>query len=292
MKNDVYEIKKEGYENMAEKSVAICSIVRNAQSSLKKNIPLIEKLRSKFKESIVVIFENDSKDDTKDILRNWNKNSPGVSVRLQDFNQITIPNEDINGVNRFFSKERISKMANYRNYYLEILESLNFNIDYLIIIDLDIARFTLDGVAHSFGLANQWDIITANGYSYSPKLKRRYHDTYALTEIGKDTEIQTESIINNNQAKWSFLKRGIPLIPVYSAFGGLAIYRYNLIKNKRYAVQENNDQRVEVKCEHFTFHQSIHQDRNIRCFINPEMEVFYEKITISKIRKFMLKNLS
>lgn len=285
-RDDVIE---NGFELMSKSSLAICSIVRNADKLLEKNIPHIEKLRTKFKKSTVIVFENDSNDNTKSILKNWSGNFDNVIVQCENFNQNTIPKKDLNGVNKFFSKERISKMVKYRNQYLEKLRNLNFNYDYVIVIDIDIENFSLNGIAHSFGLANQWDVVTANGYSYSSSLQRRYHDTYALVEIGNEFEAQTEQIIFNNQKKWSFLRSGIPMIPVYSAYGGLAIYRYHLLKNIKYEVVENLDKRVAIRCEHFALHQQIKNDTNSRIFINPEMEVFYEKITFSKVKNLVLR---
>lgn len=285
------EVIANGFELMSKSSIAICSIVRNADKLLEKNIPHIENLRAKFKKSTVIVFENDSDDNTKSLLNNWSKNFNNVLVECENFNQNTIPKKDLNGVNKFFSIERISKMVEYRNQYLEKLRNLNFNYDYVIVIDIDIENFSLNGIAHSFGLANQWDVVTANGYSYSSSLQRRYHDTYALVEIGNEFEAQTEQIIFNNQKKWSFLRSGTPMIPVYSAYGGLAIYRYQLLKNKKYEVVENLDKRVAIRCEHFALHEQIQNDTNSRIFINPEMEVFYERITFSKVKNLILRKL-
>jgi glycosyltransferase involved in cell wall biosynthesis len=276
-----------GYKLMSESSVAICSIVRNCNTGLVKNIPAVEKLRNKFKESVVIVFENDSTDNTKSTLRNWSKTSTNVLITCEDFGERTIPKEDYYGFNRFFSFNRISKMANFRNKYLEVLRSFDHSYDYVIVIDLDIENFTIDGIAHSYGLASKWDVITANGYSYSPSLRRRYHDTYALVELGKESIDQNEKEIFNNQKKWSDLRVRNPLERVYSAFGGLAIYRYSTIINKNYAVIKNNDNRVEVKCEHFSLHQSIQKDGFDRIFINPSMEVLYQKITFAKIKFFL-----
>lgn len=278
-----------GYDLMSSSSIVICSIVRNSEKALIRNIPNIEKLREKFTESQIIIFENDSEDDTKNILREWSKNKSKVLIRCENYKKMTIPKSDVNGVNRFFSFERISKMSEYRNQYLKSLASLNISFDFVMIIDLDIVGFSLDGIAHSFGLKNHWDVITANGYSYSSSLKRRYHDTYALVELGKENQPQTEKEIFTNQKKWSFLKKNIPLIPVYSAFGGVAIYRYDVIENKRYDIIKNKDRRVEVKCEHFSLNHLIQKKGNKRIFINPNMEVFYERVSLSKIIQY-LKN--
>ena len=66
--------------------IAICSIVRDCNNNLKRNIPVIEKLRSHLKSSIVIVFENDSIDGTKDIFIEWNKKSSNVYIESRDLN--------------------------------------------------------------------------------------------------------------------------------------------------------------------------------------------------------------
>lgn len=277
-----------GYKLMAQSNIAICAIVRNCEKSLIKNRPKIELLQSKFKNSKLIIFENDSVDETKAILKNWNDSSEDVICKCENFNTITIPDTKGTGVNKYFSAHRISKMVSYRNQYLDMLESLNFLYDFLIIIDLDIENFSLDGIAHSFGVSHQWNVVTANGYSYSPKLKKRYHDTYALVELGNENISQTENSIFENQHKWSFLTAGMPLIPVYSAFGGMAIYKREVVHNLRYNLIPNLDDRVEVKCEHFSLHMQIQNQVNGgRILINPNMSVVYQTINKNIIKNYI-----
>ena len=62
---------------LSNKRVIICSIVRNAEDGLRKNIPVIDKLCSYFKDYDIVVYENDSKDKTKEILKNWQKQVNG-----------------------------------------------------------------------------------------------------------------------------------------------------------------------------------------------------------------------
>lgn len=277
-----------GYKLMSKSTVAICSIVRNSNNGLVKNIPVVEKLRTKFKDSQVIVFENDSTDKTKSTLEHWSKNSTNVFVKCENFGERTIPKNDVDGFNKYFSFYRISKMARYRNQYLELLANMERSFDYVIIIDLDIEKFSINGIAHSFGLAKYWDVITANGYSYSTTFRKRYHDTYALVEIGEESIDQNEKTIFENQQKWSYLEPGGKLEKVYSAFGGLAIYRYEAIINKNYGVTKNNNDRVEVKCEHYYIHHLMQCDGNDKIFINPNMLVFYQKITFTKIKNYIV----
>jgi len=275
---------------MKELSVAICSIVRDCGRGLEKNIPVIEKLRASFKDSTVIVFENDSIDKTKEVLKKWSEKDDKVLVFSSDIGKETIVEKN-NGFNKYFSNNRISKMTNFRNNYLIELEKLNVDFDFVIVVDLDVAKININGIYNSFKKKDQWDVVTANGYSFSPKLKKRYHDSYALVEVGNQEKPQTEAVIYKNQSEWAFLKKGLPLIPVYSAFGGLAIYKFHLLKGKRYSVFNNEDSRVEVKCEHFSLHHKMALEDNAKIFINPNMTILYQKVNFDLIKKVLLDKL-
>lgn len=273
---------------MKNSRIAICSIVRDCKKGLQKNIPVIEELRAYFQSSFVIVFENDSIDGTKDVLAEWSKTSSNVRIESKNYNTQTIPpSNPHSGANRFFSQSRISKMAEYRNQYMEALGNLNSQLDFVMVVDLDISKIFIEGIIDSFALSDSWDVVCANGYSRSPKLKQRYHDSYALVELGHENIAQTEESIFKNQIKWGKLKKGTPPVPVYSAFGGLAIFHYNTLRNKRYYVIPNDDPKVEVRCEHYSLCHEIRKDGFNRIYINPAMTIKYQSIDGKLLRKFI-----
>ncbi|MDR1897685.1 MAG: glycosyltransferase family 2 protein [Prevotellaceae bacterium] len=181
---------------LQDSTIIVCSIVRNAGKGLKKNIPIIDALCDKAKDYKIVIYENDSTDNTKKILKKWSnhRGADKIHLLLNDnvMNGKTIPSYGSVTCNPFFSKKRIERMVYCRNQYLSYLRKKNWNADYIIVVDLDVKALYLNGILSSFNSDFEWDAITAYGYSRSPSLQRRYHDTYALIELGKETESQTE----------------------------------------------------------------------------------------------------
>lgn len=279
--------------NTSNLSIIICGIVRNAEKGLKNNIPIIKKVCSQFKDYRVVIYENDSIDKTKKILKDWKKDNPErIHVLLNDTDKSkTIPDSSEVRCNPFFSKKRIQKMAALRNKYLEYINEQKWNADYLLVVDLDVAQLYFDGIMTSFSTNIEWDVITAFGYSTSPKLKRRYHDSYALTEWGDEMNPQTEQKIKKLSEKYGKLKTSSSLIRVFSAFGGLAIYKFELINNLRYRVVLNDDNRVEVRCEHFSICQQIMERKDSKIYINPSMALKYQNTTWKIIYNNIKRNL-
>jgi hypothetical protein len=277
-----------------ESFIIICGIVRNAEKGLKKNIPVINSLCDKAKDYRVVIYENDSKDNTKQILQEWkvNKGIDKIHLLLNDgiISGNTIPSSKGVSCNPFFSRTRIEKMAFLRNQYLHYVRKMNWQADYVIVADLDIEVLFLDGILSSFLSDYEWDAITAYGYSLSPYLKRRYHDTYALVELKKENESQTEKKIKKLASEYGKIQRkGMP-VRVFSAFGGLAIYRYEAIKDIDYKVIQNHDDRVEVYCEHYSIYLQMKKMGYDRVYINPNMYLKYQAVTLNIIFKLIKRS--
>jgi len=286
---------EQGYSTMKNLRIALCSIVRDCDSQLSKNIRRIEKLRKLFKQFYAIIVENDSIDDTKKVLEEWGKNNDNIYLFINDFRTTNKPKTV--DINPNYSIHRIERMAFYRNLYLQKLEELELDVDYVIIMDLDIHDFYINGIAHSFGVTDEWDVVTANGKNISPKFidkircKYIYFDTYALQEL-RNSSPQTEHDIFSKIYKYSKIPTGQPLIKVNSAFNGLAIYKASAIKNVRYSCRINDDQRVEAKCEHVALHEDIRNKGNDKIYINPSMILYYDRYLhyfIIKVFKYIKK---
>jgi hypothetical protein len=286
------EMLNKGREKLSKSTIIVCAIVRDCGKNLQKNIHTINEICDIAKQYHVIAFENDSIDNTKQMLRKWTENQKNIYVLLNDFNSTTIPSQNTT-VNRFFSKARIEKMAKYRNYYLEYIETNKIEADYVIVVDLDVSKIYLDGILSSFGAEQDWDCIAANGYIYSPSVmfKKRYYDTYALIECGMEDIPQTEKKIKEAQYQWTFLKQGQPLIRVASAFGGLAIYKKEAISGCRYGVIDNMDDRIECRTEHVHLYWQMKKNGYDKIYINPAMYIRYQTQVVNTIRQiFKRKN--
>ena len=262
-------------------SVIVCGIVRNAASGLKRNIPSVQSICSRFKDYQVIIFENDSTDKTKVLLDKWQRSDPEhVHCMMEDMDKdLTIPGWGSVDGNPFFSERRISKMAYYRNKYLEYIDNHFLSADYLIVIDMDVAKIYPESVFSCFQDCPEWDAVTAFGYSTSPQFRRRYHDTYIFQEWEKRGAVQTEAYMNEMARKYASLRPSDPWVRVAAAFGGLAIYRFEAVKGLRYSVLPNNDANVTVYGEHYSIYIQMIERGYDRFFLNPAMFLKYQKVT-------------
>lgn len=269
--------------NIKEKGIIFCSIVRNAEAGLRRNIPVLNEIVRHFRDWKIVVFENDSVDATKQLLADWQKSYPDrVFVVSEDRAAApTIPKAKEVSANQFFCRPRIEKMAGLRNQYIDYICRKDWKSDFLCVVDLDVARIFADGFLTSF-TRDDWDAVTAFGYSTSPRFKLRYHDTYAHIAWGQEHTPQTEGVIVANADSLGRLKPNDNWVRVYSAFGGLAIYKWGSVCGLRYEVDANDDSRVEVRSEHVSLYRQMVARGHDKFFINPAMRIHYQRIT-SKI---------
>ena len=280
-------------KKISDSTIIICGIVRDAERGLKANVPVIKAFCDKCKDYKVVIFENDSKDSTKRILKDWAKESAQhVFVICSDTDgSRTIPRSREVKANRFFCRQRIEKMARLRNQYLDYVEAQGWTADYLMVVDLDVAQLFLGGILSSFESNVEWDAVTAFGYSTSPRLKRRYHDTYALTKWGEQDRPQTEAMTIRYADELGGLRPNDEWLRIYSGFGGLAIYRFEAIRGLRYSVLNNADPMVEVHSEHVGIYKGMVERGFDRFYINPAMTLKYQVVTPKIIWNAVMRKL-
>ncbi len=280
-------------KKVRESSVFICSIVKNAGKGLLKNLPVVEELIFAFKNANVFIYENDSDDNTKSILNAWSNRLAGkVKISLNDNIEFPTPSPIKEGSNKYFCRRRIEKMVWLRNKYLDYIDDSGWNGDYLIVVDLDVAQLTAKPILDAFEANADWDALSAYGYSMSPKLHERYHDTYAYSPYGKEYDKpQTEKDIYCCQKDFRHFKKTGELMPVSSAFGGLSIYRWDAVKGLRYQLEVNNDNRVECYCEHRSLYRQMYQRGFENFFIDPKLRLKYQNVDLKLIRKWLCSKL-
>lgn len=268
---------------MLEKSVLIAALARDCNNSILRNIPKIEKLRKEFKESHVVIIENDSKDGTKETLKRWEKESIGVEAIMNDYGTVTIPEQSKDIKNPGTSMHRISKMAKYRNMYMDYARNADFNIDYLIVIDIDIEDFSVEGIIDSINNApNDWGGIFANGVKFYNKYLFVFYDTFAFIPYkSKYIDLTINENITNAHKITNKVKYN-SYIKCFSAFGGIGIYKWDIISDLYYKADKNNRSKVnETICEHIPFNIEI-INKGYMNYISSRMKVIYGKPTFKE----------
>lgn len=265
---------------MIDKSILIAALARDCNDSIIRNIPKIEVLRRCFKESHVVIVENDSKDGTKETLTRWKERSEGVELIMNDFGTVTIPQKS-GKTNPGTSEHRISKMAAYRNMYMEYAANASFEFDYLVVMDIDIEDFSVEGIVESIKNAPQdWGALFANGNKIFNDRMKSYYDYFAYVPYGsKGLSMKYNDMFFQPRKIGKLLRRN-KYVKCVSAFGGMAVYKWELVKNLRYRAEKNTVCDVcEVMCEHIPFNNEI-MEKGAANYIAADMEVSYGRCSM------------
>lgn len=230
----------EGKKFLLSKNVAICGLVRDSGKRLKNNIYEIQKMATYFNDYRILIVENDSRDNTRDILLNWA--SVDDKVKVLGCNGINLNKCELNLPATIYhdtTEKRIKKMSYLRNIYLEELRKPQYSsIDYVIVWDLDLnAEFNINGI-YNLGyrlMKNpQIDALCANGITGI-----KYYDTYALRLLDDDKNRYRKGIYDRlYMIPYSCnINEGTDyegLVKVKSCFGGFTIYKKSSIVSSTY----------------------------------------------------------
>ncbi len=244
-----------GTVRMREAKVVIAGTARDVAPHLPRTIARIERLGAMFGEYRVVVVENDSSDRTLPLLLQWASSNHRVKVL-----------SDRLGLPRFpqaRSLERAAAMAEYRNRYLQDLQSDCESWTHVIAVDMDlVGGWSYEGIANTFGY-DDWDFVGSYGLDHFPtppqQPPRRWHyDSWAF----RAAKTSAARVLLKHRG--DSLRRGMPLLQVESCFGGLGVYRFACLRECRYGGAD---------CEHVVLHRNMRDAGFSKQFLNPSQIV-------------------
>ena len=226
-----------------EKNVIICGIAKNIGQGAQNTIDSCEKLINNFDDYRIIIYENNSTDETKQILGNWAKTNSKILFLTEDLNYDYLKK---NGLISTPSScvDRMNQIARARNILLDEISQENYkNFNFVIMADLDMQPWDVDEILNVLSQEEyDWDCVVGNGL----------YDSFALRT--KDCFIGWETIGNDfwrdlpkgayNKIK-DQLETGRNWKKIISGFGGIGIYKKDSIKNCRYsAYMTKNSEKI------------------------------------------------
>jgi len=241
-------------------SAIFCGITRDNASDIPAVLRSIDETGSLFGNYAAVVFENDSTDETRELLSAW-RDGHGSNVKL------------ICEVHNIEKRPSLQFMAYCRNRYLQEIDRPEYDgYTHVIIVDFDMAYgWPRESVVNSF-MYSGWDVMAANGI-----FTRMGHmwDAFAFRtpELNEPYRSEKYGPIENY---WPLINTDryhriypptLPPFPVLSAFGGLCIYRKAVLSGLRH--DETSED-----CEHVSLHAAI-LARGGRIFMNPAMLIRY-----------------
>jgi hypothetical protein len=252
------------YINYSE-GILVAGLARNCENSIHRDVLKINKALANFTNISWLVIESDSEDSTLNSLKDLQRKVQGFDFYTFGRLQGKLP-------------LRTERIAYCRNKYLEELEdnSKYQDIKYLVVADLDGIndKLTQDGFESCWSRDN-WNVCTAN--QSAP-----YYDIWALRHpiwnpgdcrqvknFYKDCGLSEYcAFLYAVSSKMITIQSNSDWIKVDSAFGGLGIYKKDVIRLSRYVGIDKTGREV---CEHVSFHKSLKINQSANIYINPQL---------------------
>ena len=216
-----------------DEKVLICGIARNIEKAIPNTIESIGKLGSNFSDYRVIIYENNSSDKTKEKFKKWAKKDRRVIFISEYVSKKKMAKQLSMGI-----VNRTELIARARNIVLDKAMSKKFDdYKYVIWADLDFlepwdVEHIVESITHP---EKEWDAVFAYG-AYDLFALRTEEWPVGFELVGLHYWDQLDQIRNE-----FVLQKEDPWKKVYSAFGGIGIYKRDAIKGCRYSGVVTND---------------------------------------------------
>lgn len=209
----------------SQQKVIICGVGKDIEQALPNTIKNIEALGNLFADYAVIIYENNSKDNTAKILEKWSKKNNRVTFISEHVSKKKLPGS------------RTEKIARARNIVLALARDPAYSdYKYLVMADLDfLCRWPIETIVKTLDWNTEWDCVSANGCSaWGGEF---YWDRYAFREASLPfgPELMGDNWWGSECEASQFALVGHNWLRVYSAFGGLAIYKTESILSSSYS---------------------------------------------------------
>jgi len=260
----------ESFRLPENQKILIVGTSRNCFDYLEDNISRITTAFHKFLNVHWLIVESDSSDNTLLLLSQLALQIPNFRYKSLGHLEASMP-------------LRTERIAFCRNYYLnEIRTNIDYaDIDLLVVCDLDKnaqSHLSTDGVMSCFE-RNDWEVCTANQLGKYYDIWALRHPLWSPNDCWQQTKfLQLSMKLPKKRANYAAVfSRMIQIAPesdwiaVDSAFGGLAIYKKEVLKSSHYVGKSKNEiGEYDQVCEHVAFHGQLIQN-GARIFINPRL---------------------
>ena len=264
---------KIGKNFIKDKKIVIGLLTKNSEYHIPNMKIKLELIGSMFQKYKIVLFENDSTDNTRYHLKKWEKNNSNVHLIKCENNPECKFNWKDAKLSGLLSTERMDKMRYMRNIVFDHVKKNFSDWDYYMVMDFDLCgSLFIDGLLSSFSY-NSWDAMFSNGLTSYPFFSKFIiYDSFAYQsfdeKINNETNVIRKNLLMNEELENA--QKNMNIQKCKSGFNGLIIYKMNSILNCSYDKNTKQD----FKCEHIDLHQNMIDNNNTNIFYNPKMILF------------------
>lgn len=248
---------------LSESRIHIVGIARNIEHVIASDVAKLDEAFNPAKRLTWEILESDSIDGTLAILQQ-------LSSIYSDFKVTTLSN-----LENLYPR-RTERLAYCRNMLLANFQENKEKYDYLVVADLDGVNGKLTREAIISCWENEdWDVCTANQSGPYYDVWALRHESWSPNDCWKQYHFLRDHNVSEHKAlQVAVLSRMVTLpvesewIQVTSAFGGLAIYKSEILDNGvAYMGLDENSNDI---CEHVPLNEYLVR-KGSKIFINPRL---------------------
>lgn len=209
--------------------VIICTICRDVSSYLPEMISQVEKIGALFQDYRVVVYENNSQDDTPSQLCRWKRSNPKVSVEVEFLSDVALEAMIVNMTEGKLSRGEQRAIA--RNKALTIaLSQFGEEFSCVFWMDATVKLQSIEEIINIFSKSQDWDAV----FAYGVDATGNFQDWFAFRDVCLSFGPELIGDAWYIEPKQFILSQNDPWYPVYSAFGGCAIYKRHALQDCRY----------------------------------------------------------
>jgi hypothetical protein len=236
-----------------ERGAVIVGCARNCEVFLPAVLQNVGTIGNLYSKVAFVFVENDSADNTRKILQEWQNQCLCSSLICLDGLALQV-------------RQRTARLAIARNAYMEALNCHHFgDYDHLIVLDFDdvntgtISQTALIAAIQFLESCDCNAAVFANQLPYYDIWALR-HDTWCPGDCWAEVENRPAYLPRHRAVERYLTNRQVTIFPnappvsVRSAFGGLGIYKIDFVRAARYVGLRPNGTEV---CEHVAFNEAV-----------------------------------
>lgn len=247
-----------GKNFIKDKKIIILGLVRNLENSLYDNVVSISMISKYCSNISFFLYENDSIDNTVNVLKKCKLEIKNFNYLSDTLNLRSFGHQTLESKLELKSTERTLSLAKHRNVCLSYVRDNSNKFDFVIVMDMDFEKFSLDGILNSFGWfsENYADALVGTSLQFknlfSSEQKNLWnYDCWAYRgSWWEDLQKYSNNYGYDPMLWFGFwqLPIGSKPIQVNSAFGGIGIYKTEDIISVEYDGYD---------CEHVCLHKNL-----------------------------------
>ena len=289
-----------------KKSLLVLCVTKNSGKQLEKTLKKFAKINKYFSDFKVLVYENNSTDTTKVVLKTAKDKYTFVDYYSFDYTK-----EEIDTIAPFKHKPRmipcgIQMIAYGRNFLREKAKDFAENYENVLVFDPDVFYFNPYEIVKRLDkfINNDYNVMSVNGLTKALKYRDAY--AYRSQENFYGPEYLGETWWKEDVHKIQKRYIAKKLVPVYSAFGGAAFYKTkeyitatysalhttesfdwqeDLLKSvpaleRKDAAKirepiENTNYTAPVVCEHVPFHYELYKKGYTKQYVDTSWKILF-----------------